>query len=687
MANRLQSEISPYLLQHADNPVDWYPWGEEAFQEARRKNKPVFLSIGYAACHWCHVMAHESFEDPETAQIMNRGFVNIKVDREERPDVDSIYMNAVVAMTGHGGWPLSIFLTPQAKPFYGGTYFPPTRRYNMPSFQEVLLYVQDQWTNHRESVIRNGEGLTQAVQQNLPKNSDLVDLNESILDQAVQMLFRQYDWKNGGWGVAPKFPASSAIELLFLRYHRSKDQLALDMASHALGHMRRGGIFDQVGGGFHRYSVDAQWLIPHFEKMLYDNAMLLRTYLQHWQITGDKSSLELVEGTIAFLVREMKHEGGGYFASLDADSEGEEGTYYLWTEDEIVEACTQSDYPAFATQAFGVTEAGNFEGRNVLFQPLPLVNLANQFDIGENEARNLINDLRRCLLQIREKRVRPAVDDKVVTCWNGLLLIALAEAARALSRPDILALAQELGEFALTRLTVNGKLYRSWRDGEARYTAYLEDHAALGLGLLSLYQADFNPRWLNAARQHAREILEHFSDEQGGFFDTRDDHEELITRPRTLQDTPTPSGAAMAVKLLLQLSALDDGQVDHALKTLAGMQESAGKYPSAFAAWLNALDFGLGPQLQLVVSGDARSNVFADLMRVSNAPYLPRLVRAGGHPEDADAPELLKTRPVEDRGATAYLCENFTCQLPTQDPEKLQAQIVAALSQRGEAGG
>jgi uncharacterized protein YyaL (SSP411 family) len=685
MANRLQQETSPYLLQHAENPVDWYPWGPEALDLAKRMNKPIFLSIGYAACHWCHVMAHESFEDTQTAELMNSYFINIKVDREERPDVDNIYMNAVIAITGRGGWPLSMFLTPEGKPFYGGTYFPPTRRYNMPSFQEVLQYLHEQWENNRESVLKSGEELTQQLHPPSTQTSDDLSLDQAILDQAAKKLFKEYDWQDGGWGGAPKFPASSTIETLMLRYHRTKDQLALDMASHALGHMRRGGIHDQIGGGFHRYAVDGHWLVPHFEKMLYDNALLLRAYLHHWQITQEQQSLDVVEQIIAFLVREMKHERGGYFSSLDADSEGEEGTFYVWDLDELNDICSLSPYPEFAAKAFGVTQDGNIEGKNVLSQPLPLVSLANEFGIDEDEARTLIQDLRDTLFKARANRTRPATDDKIITAWNGLVLIALAEAARALARSDILTLAQELAEFILTELTRDSKLYRSWRNGEARYTAYLEDHAALGLGLIALYQADFNTKWLSAARVHASEILQHFSDEQGGFFDTRDDHEALIARPKTIQDSPTPSGNSLAITLFLLLAALDgDGPwIEPALKALSPMQETARRHPSAFAGWLNALDFVIGPQLQLAITGDAENDAYAALLKVSDQSYLPRLVRAAGDPGEKNAPQLLMDRESQVSDPTAFLCQGFTCQLPTQSPDTLQQQIESALSGPG----
>ena len=681
MANRLHIESSPYLLQHAGNPVDWYPWGAEAFERAKESDRPIFLSIGYAACHWCHVMAHESFEDPLTAELMNEHFINIKVDREERPDVDTIYMNALTAISGQGGWPLSMFLTPEGKPFYGGTYFPPIRRYNIPSFREVLLYLHEQWDNNRESILESSENLTQHLNHRAQPGSEDRSLDPDVLDEAVKRLFESYDWNHGGWGTAPKFPASSAIELLLLRYHRQSDQHALDMASHALDHMRRGGIHDQIGGGFHRYSVDEKWLVPHFEKMLYDNALLLRAYLHHWQITRNQDSRVVVEQLIDFLVREMRHEKGGFFSSLDADSEGEEGTFYIWDWNDFREACSDTAYPEFAIAALGVTEGGNFEGRNILSRTVALAKLAQDYSIDEPDTHTELEKIRIKLLARRADRPRPATDDKIITAWNGMLLIALAETARALSRPDILELAQNLAAFLLDELIVDSKLQRTWRDGKSRFTAFLEDHAALGLGLVALYQADFNPEWLKAARFHASEILENFSDTEGGFFDTRADHEPLITRPKSVQDTPTPSGNTLAIELFLKLAALDgaDPWTAPALKALATMQETAASYPSAFAGWLNALDFAMGPQLQLAITGDQDSSEFSNLLNVSNQAFFPRLVLAAGDPDDDRNAKLLASRPAQDQGAMAYLCEGFTCQLPTPSPDALKQQIESAL--------
>jgi len=685
MPNRLTDETSPYLLQHAENPVDWYPWGSEAFQAAQEEDKPIFLSIGYAACHWCHVMAHESFEDANTAALMNEYFINVKVDREERPDVDSIYMDAVVTLTGQGGWPMSVFLTPEGKPFYGGTYFPPERRYNIPSFREILEHIHKEWQGNRERLVSLGENLTERISTkiDLPESAD--ELNFQILDRAAENLFRSFDWEHGGWGGAPKFPQSSAIENLLRRHNRYQDKLALEMAELTLERMARGGIYDQAGGGFHRYSVDALWLTPHFEKMLYDNALLAQVYLHAWQETNNPLFWNIVEGILSFLLREMRHSDGGFYASLDADSEGEEGKFYLWTPAEIRNVIQDPDRAEMTLDIFGVTEEGNYEGVNILNLPVKLEAVAERIGLPEGELLEQLSKIKQTLLEARSSRVRPATDDKILTSWNGLTLTALAEAARVSGRAEYLFAAQQLADFLLTRLYVDGKLMRSWREGKAQHSAYLEDHAALGEGLLALYQVDFNNRWFRASVKCAEEIMAHFSDPEGGFFDTRDDHEQLISRPKSIQDTPIPSGNSMAVLLLLKLAALngDDPYAETAITALRAVVTSAERIPSSFAAWLNALDFALGPQLQLALIGDRTDDKFQILLGVSDQPFLPRLVRAGGEQHEEGAPVLLSNREPLDDSPTAFLCQGFTCKLPTTDPEQLKKLIAESGAPRG----
>ena len=682
MSNQLADSTSPYLLQHAENPVDWHPWGPEALEKAREQDKPIFLSIGYAACHWCHVMAHESFEDPKTAALMNKNFVNIKVDREERPDIDSLYMEAVVAMTGQGGWPMSVFLTPDGRPFYGGTYFPPARRLNMPAFSEILLALADKWSNDRDSLLDIGNELTDRIAAAPALRAGDNELDLPQFDRAAESLFRGYDWTHGGWGQAPKFPQPMAIEFLLRRYARSQDKLALDMAKHVLSAMADGGMYDQLGGGFARYAVDEIWLVPHFEKMLYDNAQLARVYIQSWQVTGDHKMLVVANETIAFMLREMRHPEGGFYSSYDADSEGEEGKFYVWSIEEINATIEDPKLAELLIAAYGVTEAGNFEGSNIFYRARKPVTLAEQFSMDVETVEKRLAAARELLLQTRRQRIHPGLDDKVLTAWNGLTLIALAEAARATQNEEYLVAAQTQANFLLGNLLVDGKLLRSWRDGKARYTAYLEDHAALGLGLVALYQSDFDPKWYREAVRQADEILEAFADPEGGFYDTRHDHEQLIARPKSIQDSPTPSGNTLAAMLLLTLGAYEGAVrfMEPAESALRAMVLTASQHPSAFAGWLNAMDFAIGPQLQLTIAGSPSDARFSELLTRFNSEYIPNLIVAGGEPGADDQPTLMAERSMRDNRPTAYLCQDFTCQLPTTDAEELSRQIDAALA-------
>jgi len=682
MSNQLVGSTSPYLLQHADNPVDWHPWGPEALEKAREQDKPIFLSIGYAACHWCHVMAHESFEDPKTAALMNENFVNIKVDREERPDIDSLYMEAVVAMTGQGGWPMSVFLTPDGRPFYGGTYFPPARRFNMPAFSEILLALADKWSNDRDSLLDIGNELTDRIAASPALQAGDNELDLRQFDRAAESLFRGYDWTHGGWGQAPKFPQPMAIEFLLRRYARSQDKLALDMAKHVLSAMADGGMYDQLGGGFARYAVDEIWLVPHFEKMLYDNAQLARVYIQGWQVTGDQQMRTVADETIAFMLREMRHPEGGFYSSYDADSEGEEGKFYLWTIDEINAAIEDPKLADLIIASYGATEGGNFEGSNIFFRASEPEALAEQFSVDVETVEERLAEARELLLQTRRQRIHPGLDDKVLTAWNGLTLIALAEAARATQNEEYLVAAQTQANFLLGNLLVDGKLLRSWRDGKAQYTAYLEDHAALGLGLLALYQSDFDPRWYREAVRQADELLEAFADPEGGFFDTRHDHEQLIARPKSIQDSPTPSGNTLAAILLLTLGAYEGAArfIEPAESALRAMTLTASQHPSAFAGWLNAMDFAIGPQLQLAIAGSPSDARFNEFLSRFNSEYIPNLIVAGGEPGADDQPTLMAERAMRDGLPTAYLCQGFACQLPTTEVDELLRQLEDALS-------
>ena len=679
MPNRLVNETSPYLLQHANNPVDWHPWDTEALEKAKTENNPIFLSIGYAACHWCHVMAHESFEDPETAALMNEHFVNIKVDREERPDLDSIYMNATQAMTGSGGWPMSVFLTPDLQPFYAGTYFPPVRRYNMPSFREILSAVANAWQNDQAKAIDSAQRITAHIQASTSVSKYELVLAQIHLTQAVNILNEGYDWGYGGWGDAPKFPQPMAIEFL-LRRHVEGDPNTLKPALHALKAMMRGGMYDVVGGGFSRYSVDQFWRVPHFEKMLYDNAQLVRAYLHAWQVTGEPEFKRIVIETLDFVAREMTHPDGGFYSSLDADSDGEEGKFYVWTQDEIRELLgNESDF--FET-AYGITANGNWEGTTVLQRALDDSTLAARFSLAPKTVTAKLTDSHTRLLTARAGRIRPGTDDKVLTAWNGLMLEAMAEAARAFGDTGegkrYLDMATRNAEFLLSALRPDGQLRRSWRDGKATGEVFLEDYAALILGLLELYQTDFNNCWFASAQELVDEMTARFSDPEGGFFDTPSDGEALVLRPKNLQDNAIPSGNALACEALLKFSAFTDkGKYrDVAEKAFKNVAEAAVRYPTAFARWLSAADFALSNGKQVAVLGDAGDDNLEALLNVLRSEYRPNMVVAASpYPIEKDAPALLHDRPLMDGRATAYVCEGFVCKQPATDPGKLKAQL------------
>jgi uncharacterized protein YyaL (SSP411 family) len=686
MPNRLAAENSPYLLQHADNPVDWYPWCQEAFQQARERDVPIFLSIGYAACHWCHVMEHESFEDPHVAAFMNEHFINIKVDREQRPDVDAVYMDAVVALTGQGGWPMSVFLTPQGEPFFGGSYFPPDRRHNMPSFTELLAEIHRLWQEDRDRLLSIGSQLATHLKQAHTAEQASSVLEPEQLQQAARALFAPYDWHHGGWGAGPKFPQAPAIEFLFRTYVQRGDALALDMARHALDAIASGGLFDQLGGGFHRYAVDAGWIVPHFEKMLYDNACLMRAFLHGWQVTSNERYLDVVEQTYDFLQEELRDPAGGYYASTDADSEGGEGRFYTWTPEEVMQVLKDAKLTDLAQETYGISQQGNFEGRNVLSFRQKLETLAQTHGLSPSDFKELLGSIRKRLHEARSTRVKPLIDDKVLAAWNGLLLEAMTEAAFATQREDMLLSCQNLAEFLQHEMIVDGDLRRSWRQGRTGVAAFLEDHAAVGLGMLALYQVDFDPRWLNQARQHASIIIDRFGDPGGGFFDTAENQDDLITRPRSSQDSPYPSGGSMAVELLLRLHAMTAELRFHetAVNALRRHAEQAVKYPTAFAGWLNNIDFELGTQVQLGLAGDPASESFRRLLAATAGQYLPQMVRAGGPPELQELPALLEGRGLINGRATAYLCQGFHCQLPTNDPEVLASQLREATKHASE---
>jgi len=679
MPNRLAGESSPYLLQHANNPVDWYPWGEEALARANAEDKPIFLSIGYSACHWCHVMEHESFENEHTAQTMNELYVNIKVDREERPDLDSIYMDAVVAMTGQGGWPMSVFLTPQGVPIYGGTYFPPAPRYGMPSFEQVLQSVAHAYHHRKEDIAQNGTTLLARMQTALSLQSDN-PLDPTVPEIAVSSLARTFDRANGGFGNAPKFPQPMTYDFLLRAYHRTQRVDALEMVEFTLLKMAHGGMYDQLGGGFHRYSVDSVWLVPHFEKMLYDNALLARLYLHTYQLTGKPFYRRIVEETLDYVAREMTHPAGGFYSTQDADSEGEEGKFFLWTSDEIKAILGDIDSELFCA-AYDVKPGGNFEGKSILNIPRPLDQVAEEFNLNLDQFNNILTQSRASLFEVREKRIKPGRDEKIITAWNGLMLAAFAEAGRVLDRSDYTNIATHNVEFILTTMKIDGRLFRTWKaePGQAKLMGYLEDYAFYADGLLTLYQTTFDPRWFQEAQALMEVVLEHFSDEDGGgFFDTADDHEQLVTRPKSLQDNAIPSGNSMAVRTLLILAAYT-GQSKYeapAVKALASLQQPMAQYPGAFAHWLGAMELAKAHPKEIAVIGQLGLAETTDMLRILQRPYRPnQVVAVANEANTTGHPDLVKARPTQDGKTTAYVCQNFSCQRPVTTVGELETLL------------
>jgi uncharacterized protein len=648
MANRLAHETSPYLLQHKDNPVDWYPWGEEALARARAEDRPILLSIGYSACHWCHVMERESFEDENTARLMNELFVCVKLDREERPDLDSIYMEACQAMTGSGGWPLNVFLTPEHVPFYAGTYFPPQPRMGMPSWRQVIEAVAHAWQEKKDDIREGGARIAERLRGGALLAPSDEPMNAEELDAAVRALAGQFDAAHGGFGGAPKFPPASALEFLLRRGE-------LDMTAQTLRAMASGGMYDQIGGGFARYSVDALWLVPHFEKMLYDNALLARVYLHGWQAIGDDLFREVVEETLDWALREMRASEGGFYSALDADSEGVEGKFYVWSVEEMRAALEGEPDVDEAVAWFGATDRGNFEGRNI-----PVRGPGTPERLG---------DWRRRLYEARAQRVWPGLDDKRLTAWNALMISALAEAGAVLERPDYVEAAVGCTEFLLGSVRDGeGRLLRTWKDGQAKLNAYLEDHAYLVEALITLYESTFDPRWFAEARALADTMIERFADEEnGGFFETSSDHEQLLSRRKDLEDHPIPSGNSSAAYGLLRLAALtgEAGYEERAVGVLRLLHELAGKHPQAFGHLLQALDFHLAPVQEVALVGEDT----AALARVVRGRFRPHLVLAGGA---ADGVPLLQDRPPVDGRPAAYVCERFACQAPVTEPEDLE---------------
>ncbi len=680
MANRLARETSPYLLQHKDNPVDWYPWGEEALEKARAEDKPILLSVGYSACHWCHVMERESFEDEATAALMNEHFVNIKVDREERPDVDSIYMSAVQAMTRHGGWPMTVFMTPDGAPFYGGTYFPPVPSRGMPSFKQLLLSLADAYTNRREEVLTSAENVREFLRESTTASIPKSEVSEGLLTHAANALAGQIDNRFGGFDGAPKFPQAMNLEVLLRHHKRTGDHAAFSGVELTCRQMANGGIYDQLGGGFARYSVDEYWLVPHFEKMLYDNALLARLYLEAYEATGDGFYRRIAEETLDYVMRDMTDPEGGFYSAEDADSEGVEGKFYVWTPEEI-EGILEPEDAKLAERFWDVTERGNFEGKNILNVPRSPEAVAAEFGLSTEELWRRIVAIRERLLAEREKRVRPGRDEKVLAAWNGLMLRAFALAASVTGREEYRRVAKKNAAFLLEKLMLDGRLRRSYKDGQARFNGYLEDYACVADGLVALYEATFETRWLREAGALADAILDLFWEEaEGAFYDTAADHEELVTRPRDVYDNATPSGNSVAVDILLKLSVLLDRE-DYREKAEAVLENLSGgiaRISGGFGRLLSALDFYLSTSYEVAIIGDREASGTKELLETVYSSYLPNKIVAGRSEGDEEATRLvplLADRPMRDGRATAYVCENYACQSPTTEAAELARQL------------
>ncbi|MFN2441561.1 MAG: thioredoxin domain-containing protein [Thermoanaerobaculia bacterium] len=671
--NRLAGETSPYLLQHAHNPVDWYPWGEEAFARARSEDKPVFLSIGYSACHWCHVMERESFENEAIAQLLNRGFVSIKVDREERPAVDSIYMQAVQMMTGHGGWPMSVFLTPEGIPFFGGTYFPPEDRHGLPAFSRVLEQLELAWKERRAEVTSSAAEIHRAIREAVSISPSPSAVNAEGLDAAASQLASSYDDRFGGFGSAPKFPPSMSLEFLMQVAERTDDPGLRTVVTHTLEKMAHGGLCDQVGGGFHRYSTDARWLVPHFEKMLYDNALLARVYVRAWQWTHEPLFARTARETLTFVQRELTAPAGGFYSSLDADSEGVEGKFYVWSHAEVLEALGESDGKIFA-ELYDIGERGNWEGSNIPNVPRPPAEVAAELGIDETALTVIANRGRSELFGLREKRIRPGRDEKVLAGWNGWMLAAFAEAALAFDSEEYREIVRRNAAFLLDSMFHQERLLRSWKDGEAKIEGVLEDYAGVAWGLLHAFEATGERRFLDASRNLADQILARFANPGGGFFDTPSDGEQLMVRPRDGFDNATPSGSSLAIASLLRLAEwFDDAALRAAAHEAAGSTwPMASRYPSAFGFFLSeCAERIVASPVEIAITGPQDDVDVRTLLQVVGDTYLPHRLLAWGQTDDSLP--LLEGKAL-DRVA-AWVCEGYRCQAPVTDPEELRALL------------
>jgi uncharacterized protein YyaL (SSP411 family) len=677
MSNRLRAESSPYLRQHAENPVDWYPWSDEALAEARRRDVPILLSVGYSSCHWCHVMERESFEDPAVAAIMNELFVNVKVDREERPDLDQVYMKAVQAMTGGGGWPMTVFLTPDTVPFYGGTYFPPEPRHGMPSFPQVLRAASEAYRSRRDRVVESGARLVEALER-AAGLTDQAHAGVEVLDGVYRALYSQYDAAHGGFGRAPKFPQPVTLELLLRHHLRTGDDDALDMVVHTLRRMAAGGLRDHLAGGFHRYSVDARWLVPHFEKMLCDNALLASAYLSAHQVTGLADLRAVTEQTLDYLAADMRAPDGGFASARDADSEGEEGLFYVWTPEEVEQLLPADDAKLFS-RLYDVSPGGNFEGKSILHLPHDPEAVARAEGIDEKELDARMASTRARLLAARALREHPFRDDKVIVSWNALAIRAFAEAGAALGRWDYVDLARESAEFIWTALRPEGRLLHVYMEGRAKIGGFLDDHAALGNALLSLHGATLELRWLEAARWLCEEIVTRFWDEpEGTVFDTASDAERLVMRPRDTMDNATPSGASLAAELLARAGHVfdDDRYRSTASRIIDHETHVLERYGPAFGRMLSVLDRSLAEPVEVAIVGASLDDGTRALVRAANAPFHRNLTVVGRLAgERAEGVPLLQDRDLVRGLSAAYVCRGYVCRLPVTAAEAVAEEV------------
>ncbi|MHC4632080.1 MAG: thioredoxin domain-containing protein [Planctomycetota bacterium] len=680
--NRLIKETSPYLLQHAHNPVDWYPWGTEAFELAKKEDKPVFLSIGYSTCHWCHVMEYESFENERIAEIMNEHFVSIKVDREQRPDVDRIYMNAVQMMTGSGGWPLSAFLTPDGKPFYGGTYFPPTDRYGRPGFERVLLSIADAWKNRRQELVDSADKLSEVL-TSLIGPTEREKLSPEMLKSGFDYFRDTFDGTNGGFGIAPKFPQPTNLSMLLSYWHRTANTQALQMVEKTLDAMAKGGIYDHIGGGFHRYATDARWLVPHFEKMLYDQALLSKVYLQAYQITKNRKYATIAREIFDYVLRDMTDADGGFYSAEDADSEGKEGTFYVWDQKQI-DSVLDKDEARIFNAYYGVTAKGNFEeGKTILNIATPIKQVGEKFKKDHTAIAGILTTARTKIFNARAERIRPHRDDKVITAWNGLMTSSLAYGGAVLQEEKYIKAAERAAKFILDVLHKNGRLMRYYRDGHVVEPAFLDDYAFMIMALLDLYEVTFDAKWLIEAKELSEEMIEFFADnEQGGFFLTGKDAEKLIARNKPGSDGAIPSGNSIAALALLKLGRLTMNQhfSEQGGKAIELFSQQLKQSPAYSSAMLIALNFWIGPTQEIVIAGNSDTPETKQMLKLVYDRFLPNaVVLFHDHGEAGSAIEkivpFIKSQTSIDGKATAYVCENYVCKKPINEIDDLDKML------------